>query len=318
MGLVVSTFEKANKQDMRDSPIRLAVVGSGSDVATWQDVSARLQGGCIAVLSDSMPVALKEHQNEFDAVVIQNPLADGEAARRAAEANKHVFISSPVAKNLSAAEAILEACNAAGICFGVAQTLRYKPSSQTILDRLSSGKLGDPGLLRVHRWRSPRNKPLAEWLFPDIELAARLFGAKPTEVFALARQDVDAMPGYVQVHLGYPAGGMAIMDFSASLPAGEDYDSLSLIGSCGAAYADDHRNTHLLYGGGDPSTLISGEGNGHVWREIQTFVDAVRENKPSPVGDVQCRTTHQVIGAVAQSLEAGRVLSDQGGQYEPV
>ena len=108
------------------------------------------------------------------------------------------------------------------------------------------------------------------------------------------------------------------MDFSASLPSGEGYDSLSLIGSCGAAYADDHRNTHLLYGGGDPSTLISGEGNSHVCREIQTFVDAVRENQPPPVGEAECRATHQVIGAVAQSLEAGRVLSDQGGSYEPV
>ena len=302
---------------MSDSPIRLAIVGSGSDVATWQDVSARLQGGCIPVLSDSMAVALKEHQNEFDAVVIQNPLADGEAPRRAAEANKHVFISSPVAENLSASEAIIEACRGAGVSFGVAQTLRYQPSNQTILDRLSSGKLGDPGLLRVHRWRSPGNGPLAEWLFPDLDLATELFGAKPTEVFALARHDVDAMPSYVQVHLGYPAGGMAIMDCSATLPAGEDYDSLSLIGSRGAAYADDHRNTHLLYGGGDPSTLISGEGNGHVCREIQTFVDAIRENKPPPVSEVQCRTTHQVIDAVAQSLETGRVLTDRGGSYEP-
>jgi hypothetical protein len=94
------TFEKAGEQDMRDSPIRLAVVGSDSDVTNWQDVSARLQGGCIAVLSDSMTVALKEHQNEFDAAVIQNPLADGQAAHRAAEANKHVLINSPVAETL--------------------------------------------------------------------------------------------------------------------------------------------------------------------------------------------------------------------------
>jgi len=302
---------------MSDSPVRLAIVGDPSDVAIWQDVSARLRGGCILALGDSMMVALEEHHNEFDAVVIQNPLNDGQAARRAAEANKHVFISSPVAENLSAAEAVIEACRGAGVCFGVAQTFRYQPSSQTIIDRLSNGKLGDPGLLRVHRWRSPRNKPLAEWIFPDIDLATRLFGAKPTEVFALARHDVAAMPSYVQVHLGYPAGGMAIMDFSATLPIGEGYDSLSLIGSRGAAYADDHRNTHLLYGGGHPSTLISGEGHGHVCREIQTFVDAIRENKPPPVGDVECRATHQVIDAVAQSLEAGRVLSDRGGQYEP-
>ena len=302
---------------MCDSLIRLAVVGSGSDVTNWQDVSSRLRGGHIVAFGDSMEVILERHQDEFDAVVIDNPLNDDHAAHRAAEANKHVFIRSPVAENLLAAEAIIDACREAGVSFGVAQTLRYQPSSQTILDRLLAGKLGDPGLLRVHRWRSPSNKPLAEWLFPDLEFAARLFGAKPTEVFALARQDDDAMPGYVQLHLGYPAGGMAIMDFSASLPGGEGYDSLSLIGSSGAAYADDHRNTHLLYGGGDPSTLISGEGNGHVWREIQSFIDAVRENKPSPVGEAECRTTHQVIGAVAQSLETGRVFSDQGGSYEP-
>lgn len=77
---------------------------------------------------------------------------------------------------------------------------------------------------------------------------------------------------------------LAILDFALALPSGQSYDSLCLIGSKGAAYADDQNNTHLLYGGGHPAALVSGPGHLHIVREHQAFVDAVLHQTPPRVG----------------------------------
>ena len=122
-----------------------------------------------------------------------------------------------------------------------------------MLDQLRSRKLGEPGLLRVHRWRQAETEThilskssTAALLFGDIDLALRIFGETPTEIYAIGRDD----HAYVQVHLGFSNGGMAILDFARGLPSGQGYNSVSLIGSTGAAYADDHHNSHLLFTGG--------------------------------------------------------------------
>src|SRR5206468_777892 len=97
----------------------------------------------------------------------------------------------------------------------------------------------------------------------QLDLAKWIFGGAPTEIFVLGRiGQNDTLRGadYVQVHLGFPRGGMALVCVARSLPAGDAYDSLSLIGSTGAAYADDHYQSHLLYRGSAPAALKTGEG----------------------------------------------------------
>jgi predicted dehydrogenase len=332
---------------MSTSEIRLALVGCPGSADAYRDIAMRLQGGCItvvvetdvalgrsvaeavgaSVVVDSLETALREQDTALDAVVIRMPLPQRQAAARlAAEARKHVFVEAPIAASVSATEAIIDACTRAGVCLAIGGTLRFLPSSQTIMGRLSDGKLGVPGLLRVHRWQgadSRFRRPLADVLFADIDMALWLFGAKPTDVYALSRKgaqhagSAEATPEYVQVHFGFPSGGMAILDFSTALPAGEGYESLSLIGSSGAAYADDHHNTHLLYRGGNPAALISGQGHLHVVREHQAFVDAIIEKTPPRVTGEECLAAHQVMDAVLRSLDSGQVLHEQEDGYEP-
>ena len=250
-------------------------------------------------------------------MVIPSPLRhDPSAARLAAEAKKHVLVGSPAAGTLEEVGATIDACKKAGVTFAVGQTLRCTPSIQTIKKSLAGGKLGEPGILRVHRWRGKENgspTTLVEKLFTDIDLALWLFDTNPTEIYVLGRLDND----YLQVHFGFPEGGMAILDFSTSLPAGKGYASVSLIGSRGAAYSDDHHNTHLLYGGGDPAALISNPDQGHVAVELQAFVNTIANKTRPPHGNVDCLAIHQVVDAVKRSLDSGQVLRFQGDGYEP-
>ena len=323
---------------MTDTPVRLALVGTPDNAVVWRHAAQRLRGGLFTVAVDtkvaaaaeavgvatavaSLEDALKTHGDEFDAAVIcsshhHNPAV----ARLAAEAGKHLLVEAPVAQTLAEAEAIIAACHRAGVCFAVGQTLRFYPGNQTILDRISTRKLGEPGLWRVHRWRekqSAAEPTLLERIYGDVDLAICVFGSQPTEVYALGCPSADQAASYVQLHFGFPAGGMAVLDFSGTLPPGPGYDSASLIGSTGAAYADDHHNTHLLYRGGNPAALISGQGSGHLLDELQAFVDATGEQREAPVGGNACIRAHQVIEAVVRSLETGQVLHKQGERYEP-
>ena len=109
---------------------------------------------------------------------------------------------------------------------------------------------------------------------------------------------------------------MAVLDFSDRLPVGRGYDSLSLVGSSGAAYSDDHHNTHLLFAGGNPVALIDDCGDG-LLHEVQAFVDAVGGEVLPPTGDEAILAAHRVLEAIGRSSESAQVLHERGGTYEP-
>ncbi|MCP4903899.1 MAG: hypothetical protein GY910_02880 [bacterium] len=109
---------------------------------------------------------------------------------------------------------------------------------------------------------------------------------------------------------------MAVLDFSDRLPEGQGYDSLSMIGSSGAAYSDDHHNTHLLFAGGNPAALIDDCGEGLV-HEVQGFVEAVTGEETPGIDSEVILTVHRVLEAIGRSSESAGVLHDRGGTYEP-
>jgi predicted dehydrogenase len=327
---------------MSHRPVRLALTDCSEGIDLWRAVAKRMNGACFTVVVnadaalggsvaeavgascvvESLETALNEHGEEFDAIVVGDAASMiPKVAQLVETAQKHVILNAAAMGSLAEMEGRVEACRRAGVCFAVRRTLRFTPSVQVIKDRVAEGKLGAPGLLRVHRWRSAKQdtrRSQAETLFADVDIALWMFDATPTEVYAVARSDEPyngAMPDYLQVHFGFPSGGMALLDFSATLPEGKGYGSLSLIGSAGAAYFDDHNNTHLLFNGGNPRALISGEGTGHLSQELQAFVDAINGDSSPPVGGKDCLAALQTVDAIRQGLEAKRALHLEGGIY---
>ena len=122
-------------------------------------------------------------------------------------------------------------------------------------------------------------------------------------------------PDYVQVHLGFEGDGMSVIDYSASLPPGPGYHFLSMIGSKGAAYADDHHNVNLVYGDGGTRALGPGQGVGHILAQLQEFVDAVSEDRDAAMTGVDGRSAILVAEAATESLCSGRTARLAGGQY---
>ena len=75
-------------------------------------------------------------------------------------------------------------------------------------------------------------------------------------------------PDAAVVHLGFPDGGMAVLDVTTALPDGEGYWSLQLIGADGAVYADDQHNMQLLYAGGSPAARLTSTGDATVLSQL--------------------------------------------------
>jgi predicted dehydrogenase len=289
---------------MSDSPVRLALIGHPDDIDVWAAVAPRVIGVEISVVADSMESALGESDSDFDAVTVTSYAE----AHVAVAAGKHALVDAPVAESLNQIEMLLKVCRQTGVEIGVGRSSFRSPGNRIILDRLKTGKLGAPGLLRVHRWDSAE-RTLAELAYGDINFALEVFGATPKEIYGLDRGD----GSYRQIHLGFSNGGMAVLDYATRLPDGQSYDSLSLIGSSGAAYADDHHNTHLLLTGRSTKALISHSGSGSL-EELQVFVDDVA----SAAGDsASVFRVHRVIESIRQSMEAGQVLVERGDAYVP-
>ncbi|MEE8164563.1 MAG: Gfo/Idh/MocA family oxidoreductase, partial [Myxococcota bacterium] len=208
---------------------------------------------------------------------------------------------------------LAKACRKASRCFMPAHPWRFRPSVRAVRDALDAGKLGKPGLLRIHRWdRSAGAEGVSAQLIPEIDLANWFFASPPREIYALARDD------YLQVHLGFANGGMALIDHAA-LPTDTGYYSLSLIGSTGAAYADDHRDLQLLLAGDTPSALGKVEGILPVIGQLDEFASAIRAARQPSVTMEATVAALDVLDAVTSAARERRVSrssTSAGGSYE--
>ena len=88
---------------------------------------------------------------------------------------------------------------------------------------------------------------------------------------------------------------MAILDFTDSLPAGEGYRSLCLIGSKGAAYADDHRNRNLFFTGGAPKALPPDFERSFIQPMLENFVARVQKGEPSSNSSQDYRNAQEIV-----------------------
>jgi predicted dehydrogenase len=291
-------------------------------------------------IARSLAELLARHSHDFDAVLIHSPpLAHADQAKSAAAAKKHVFVETPLSNSATEAAEIISACRTAGVKLMMGQPSRFLPSVQCLKNSLDSGQLGEPGLLRIHFWEPPDSesstqsqaltganaKILSPRLVEKLDLAVWFFGNLPSEVYATGRNSSTGEANafdYLQVHLGFSnsflSGGMALITYTRTMPAGASYDALSLIGSTGAGYADDHDNMHLLYRGAIPHAVKAGEGELHFAVQLCEFVEAIIANREPSISGADGLAAATVADAVRRSLECAGPVLNVGGRYEPV
>jgi predicted dehydrogenase len=185
-----------------------------------------------------------------------------------------------------------------------------------------AGRLGVPGLLRIHRWKpGERGRErhgaagaqddagtLVRRIVGEIDLACWMFNQRPETVYAVGCSQTGSSD-YVQVHLGFKGGGMALIDYAETLPQGDGYFSISLIGSIGAAYADDHHDMQLLYKGGPPSALHTGDADAAALAQLQEFVNAVQERREPLSTGIDALRGIEVVETAALALRSRQAIT---------
>ena len=222
-----------------------------------------------------------------------------ESALSAVDAGRQVLVVSPFGRSAEICQRLSDSN-----CSMPAHTARFQPSIQQVKQALDAGKLGEAGLLRIHCWNA--NAGEQESLARELDLAIWIFGSLPGEVYAVERS------GYLQVHLGFDRGGMALIDLDTVLPNDNEYYSLSLIGSTGAACSDDHHNMNLLMGNGGTTGLLTPQGDTALMAMINNFMIAVRDGGELSPNWSDTQATQQVAGRVHASAQNQNVFAGRG------
>jgi len=304
--------------------IRLALIGASGAAEAYGTIRTRLHGASWAVfapLNDndspagqslgqttttmSTEALFTEQANDFDAVVIDaNPSQAASFAKAATALGKPTLVGQLPGG--------LDVLGQADALLMPAHTWRFLPSIQAVKRSIDAGKLGEPCLLRIHRWLPPESttESIAKRILPDTDLACWMFGGAPEKIWTLKSA---VNPDYIQFHLGFTNDGMAMIDITGSLPADDGYFSLSMIGGTGAAYADDHHNMNLLYSGGQPNALRINQGRTDLTGQLQEFVYAMSEQREAAVTLADTSRAAAVAAQVIESAQTKQVI--EGKEY---
>ena len=339
---------------MSDNLVNVALVGPGIDYLNCRGLVNRILPAKIRAVVDSnleqadrigkavgaaivvpaLTELLKQHADAIDAVVVhQRHQQAASLAEVAVRAGKHVLVESPQTL-LGTNEAVLsDQGDEASRCLMIGQHLRFASAIVVVKNSVRSGKLGDLGLVRMHSWRRGESskdagsvsidgeyQPIgANKIWREIDLATWLFAELPTVVFAVGRKLKAASSDsydFVQLHLGFPGGGMALIDWSFSNSTTSGYFSLSAIGSRGAAYADDHHNSNLVIRGDTARALEMSHEMDDIAVQLKEFGEAIQEQRPAVVSADDVRPVLQIVETMNRSLELGKALKRNGGEYE--
>ena len=296
--------------------LRLLYLGDPELADRYGDAARRLKGVEISAREQQGQGHLEDclQNDNCDAVLLDGCQAAAfELIEMAAAKAKHVLVRDPISLDPSSIERLAALCDKHNRVVSFAPLSRFLPSLQEVHANVTANRLGAPGLLRIHHWRSGGDSPAPDMdsekhLFAEADLACWYFDRAPNRVFA-ARSSVPAAPAnYVQMHLGFSEGGMAIIDDAPAIAGAAGYFSLSLIGSSGAAYADDHHNTHLHFKSDGAAALLAGQGDLALVGQLAEFVERVAEG----AGSNSCMRAAQVsrvVQAVRQSLASSDVVS---------
>jgi predicted dehydrogenase len=289
--------------------IRLALISANETFS--REMAIRVRRVRLQTFDNNSSVA------DCDAALFLGASANLLEVQRFLHAGKPVLLDAEACCSIEVVQLLSAVAQKTGVQFAVYNPERYLPSRQLIRQQLDAGKLGEPGLIRVHRWQtvSEQRDPhgLAVSLLSDLDLVLWLFGKSPTLVYALeqAEEDPSTCPD-VLVHLGFPGGGMALLDNTHRMPPFGGYQSLSLIGSAGAAYVDDHENLLLLFRRSGTITYRTEEGFLHYAAAVQDFVDALKEVSDLAPQVTAWRKVLTLSAAVRQSIQNRRAIQPEG------
>jgi UDP-N-acetyl-2-amino-2-deoxyglucuronate dehydrogenase len=251
---------------------------------------------------------------------------------------KHIVVEKPMALTLSDADAMIEACESAGVKLFVVKQNRFNVPVQKLREALVAGRFGKlvMGTVRV-RWCRPQSYydqdawrgtwaydggvltnqashhvDLLEWMMGEVE-----------SVFAMTRTalvDIEAEDTAV-VALRFKSGALGVIEATTAVRPKDLEGSISILGEKGSVviggFAVNKMNTWNFIDAepGDDEVMEkysvnppSVYGFGHQ-AYYESVVGCLTEDRPMPVDGLQGRRSLELINAIYESVETGREVA---------
>ena len=175
----------ATPAEMATRPIRFAVIGTGGmgsvhvmgikdhpevDLRWVVDIDLERAGKLAATTGATATASMDEAlaDPDLDAVVVALPTSlHRMATGAAAAAGKHVFCEKPIARTTEDGQAMVAACDAAGVTLMIGHVVRFFPEYQRIREIVEGGEIGQVATVRARRTNPPVQER-SSW-FADVE-----------------------------------------------------------------------------------------------------------------------------------------------------
>jgi myo-inositol 2-dehydrogenase / D-chiro-inositol 1-dehydrogenase len=265
------------------------------------------------------------NDRSIDAVLICSPTnTHARYIEEAAVAGKHIFCEKPVDLTLEKIHSAVGKAEKAGVTLMVGFNRRFDPNFQRIREQVSSGKVGEPHILRITS-RDPAPPPpsyvkvsggiFLDMAIHDFDMARYIMGCEVTEVFASGAVLVDPEIGKAGdvdtalTLLTFENGAVGAIDNSRKAVYGYD-QRVEVFGSRGMAMTANNKpdNTAFFDATGEhaslPLNFFMDRYTESYTRELQAFVTAVQTKTAPPV------TGRDGLLSVAIGLAAKRSLQE--------
>lgn len=268
-----------------------------------QQVAAAVADSCRipAVVADYHEVL----QNaEVEAVVICSPTDTharivGEAAR----AGKHIFCEKPIDHSLEKIDQALMEVARAGVKLQIGFNRRFDANFRRVRQAVVNGEIGEPHFVHIIS-RDPSPPPISyvkvsggiflDMTIHDFDMARYLIGKEVEEVYTCAAVRVDPEIGKagdldtVLIVLKFEDGTLGTIDNSRKAVYGYD-QRVEVFGSQGAIRTENNYPNAAVISGAErihrdlPLNFFMDRYTDSFVNEMEAFVNAVLEDKPTPV-----------------------------------
>ncbi len=285
--------------------------------------------------SRSIPVTENDHRMilddpEIDAVLIGSPSPQHAPQMiECAQAGKHIFCEKPIALDPEVIRNALAEVEKTVVKLQVGFNRRFDPSFAAVQQQVASGALGAPHVIRITS-RDPL-PPSAEYaassggLFLDMtihdfDMARFLSGSEVTEVYARGAVLVDPEIGKAGdidtalISLKFANGALGIIENSRKAVYGYD-QRIEVFGSKGTALADNNTPTSMVVMSESgtvrdkPLYFFLQRYQTAFVAEMQAFVNAVRNDTPTPVSGNDGLAPVLIALAANESLQGNRPVA---------
>ncbi|MEM7345970.1 MAG: Gfo/Idh/MocA family oxidoreductase [Chloroflexota bacterium] len=326
--------------------MRVGIVGTGFMGSThaqgWAATDATLAGFVTKTAANAQSLANQYNAqiySDFEQLLADIDIVDicapthlhHDMVLQAAEAGKHIICEKPLARTIDQAQAMIAACQAAGVKLLVAHVVRFFPEYAQAKATVDSGDIGQPAVVRLKRGAFQPKKAVDNW-FVDMEKSggmmldlmihdfdyARWISGDVETVFAknISTSHPQASVDHGLAILKHRNGAITHVEGSWAYPPPLFRTQVEIAGANGWLEFDSGKTAaiglHLHQSNQDapdvplPSSPLSED---PYTTQIKAFYKAITENSPVPIDASDGLAALQIALAAIESTQTGQAIT---------